>query len=197
MGRYTRRDTQLYINDADSSSIPQRDRITEVAGTRRSTNTPTPIKNKLHKKPRSIGKGNVESDRFRTSPFAKAVHPRILGTHHGDPWKEYYTKVLQWHDLGGDVYLAVRRAAPESYVNIREFNGKEAEDALFWIQQIRHDSFVKALEAFATDSVLYVVLEEMNITLSHVISCSRYPTPLEVGAILGQVRSMILRPYLC
>jgi hypothetical protein len=165
----------------------------EVAGTVSSTNTP---RNKLHKEPRPIKKANLKSHRVVKTPLAKPAYPQLLGTRFGDPWSKHYTKVLQWHDLGGDVHLAVQRASPESYVNIREFHGKEAEDALFWIQQIRHKSFVQALEAFATESVLYVVLEEMNITLSHVISCSAYPTPQEVGAILGQVRSIVLRPRL-
>jgi hypothetical protein len=86
------------------------------------------------------------------------------------------------------VHLAVQKATPEKYVNIREFRKKEAEDALFRVQQVRHDSFIKALEAFDTGEVLYVVFEEMNITLFHVVNCCRYPTPTELGAILGQVR---------
>ncbi|KAK3933579.1 hypothetical protein QBC46DRAFT_275492, partial [Diplogelasinospora grovesii] len=32
-----------------------------------------------------------------------------------------------------------------------------------------------------------IVLEEMKITLSHVIRCSKYPDRQELGAILGQI----------
>jgi len=194
MGETKRRETQLFINDADTNRLPLAEKIqgTQVAATK-----VIPVKGKLHKKPRFTESVNTESLQSEPAPLPKVVCPQILGTQFGDPWKEHYTKVLEWHDLGGDVHLAVQRTANEKYVNIREFKGTEAEDALFWIQQIQHESFVTALEAFATDNVLYVVLEEMNITLSHVISCSRYPTPHEVVPILGQVRPLFLNYYLC
>jgi hypothetical protein len=88
------------------------------------------------------------------------------------------------------VHLAAQRVSSESY-NIGEFHRKEAEDALFWIQQIRHESFVKALEAFVTYNVLYVVLEEMNITLYH-------PEAISFVAATTSARSVTeLKEILC
>ncbi|KAK3304833.1 uncharacterized protein B0T15DRAFT_537725 [Chaetomium strumarium] len=115
-----------------------------------------------------------------------AAGPReFLETQPGSPW-EHYREAFTWHDLGGDALLAVKMS-PEKRVNIRAFPEDQAEQALFWFRQVRHCSFVAALEAFATEKLLYVVLEEMDITLSHVIRCSRYPDKQELGAILGQI----------
>ena len=85
--------------------------------------------------------------------------------------------------------LAVKMS-PEKRVNIKTFPEEQAEQALFWFRQVRHRSFVAPLEAFATEKLLYIVLEEMDITLSHVITCSRYPDKQELGAILGQVEPL-------
>lgn len=190
MGEYKRRDTQLFINDADTSCLPLPGKAstTQVAVTQATRNI-FPVKSKLRKRPLSTDKAKTGPCHPKATPSPGAACPQILRTQFGDPWKEHYTKVLEWHDLGGNVHLAVHNIVSEKYVNIREFKATEAEDALFWIQQIRHESFVTAIEAFDAGNVLYVVLEEMNITLSHVISCSRYPTPQEVVSILGQVRS--------
>jgi hypothetical protein len=84
---------------------------------------------------------------------------------------------------------------PGKRVNIRSFHEDQAEQTLFQFRQIRHRSFVAALEAFTTEQLLYIVLEEMNITLSHVIRCSKYPDKQELGAILGQVESFRFRSW--
>lgn len=124
--------------------------------------------------------------------FATAIalkHPEVaqefLEARPGTPWKGYQ-EVYTWHDLGGDVLLAITKS-PEKRVNIRLFPAKHAEQSLYWFRHVRHKSFVAAREAFTTDDFLYVVLEEMDITLSHVIACSKYPDQQELGAILGQV----------
>ncbi|KAK3933676.1 hypothetical protein QBC46DRAFT_414583 [Diplogelasinospora grovesii] len=61
-------------------------------------------------------------------------------------------------------------------------------------RQIRHSSFVTALEAFTTNKLLYIVLEEMKITLSHVITCSKYPDRQELRAILSQQTKNAAKP---
>ena len=93
-----------------------------------------------------------------TSPTVHTHHaatsPReFLETRPGSPWK-HYREAYTWHDLGGDALLAVKMS-PEKRVNIKTFPEAQAEQTLFWFRQVRHCSFVAALEAFATENLLY------------------------------------------
>ncbi|KAK3934166.1 kinase-like protein [Diplogelasinospora grovesii] len=168
MDKSSMRLTQIFINPKND------DAPSEIA-----LSSAHPTTSKLRKKvPLATDTG------LATSRHPGAVSPGgLLKTWPGSPW-ERYRKVLKWHDLGGDVLLAV---SSKERVNIRVFSEQQAEKSLFWFRQIRHSSFVTALEAFTTNKLLYIVLEEMKITLSHVITCSKYPDRQELGAILGQI----------
>lgn len=95
----------------------------------------------------------------------------------------------KWYDLQlkSPVTVAVQKAPLTKLVSIRTFTKQNAEKALYTYQHIQHKDFVAALEVFLADEYLYVVLEHMPISLEHVVKTPRYPTALELAAIVGQV----------
>jgi hypothetical protein len=104
------------------------------------------------------------------------------------PWGSYDES----HELdrGGPVTVtvAVQREPGIALVNIQKFTKPEMEAALYRYQTVRHSSFVAALEAFITDDHLYVVLEDMPISLEHIVKLPRYPTEVQLVAILTPVK---------
>ncbi|KAK8038369.1 serine/threonine protein kinase [Apiospora phragmitis] len=102
------------------------------------------------------------------------------------PWN-FYTKVLDLLDLGGDVAVAVGKRLPAIRVHIREFPKKESEKTLHWVQRLRHSNIVAALEVFRTPETLFIVFEEMDFTLEHIAKSVTRPSETQLAAILGQI----------
>jgi hypothetical protein len=87
------------------------------------------------------------------------------------------------------VTVAVQREPGTVLVNIRKFAKPEIEAALYRYQNVQHSSFVTALEVFITDNHLYIVLEDMPISLEHIVKLPRYPTDVQLAAILAPVNA--------
>lgn len=103
------------------------------------------------------------------------------------PWQQY-EKVYNM-EIAGAVEVAVRKVSPIELVHIRSFSNSEAEKALHMFQQLQHCNLVTALDAFATDNGLYVVLKYMSISLEQIISSPVYPDERELAVILEQMSS--------
>ncbi|KAH7029643.1 uncharacterized protein B0I36DRAFT_350485 [Microdochium trichocladiopsis] len=120
-----------------------------------------------------------------SSTRSQASRADIIGAQLGDPWQKYI-RILTWLDLGPETFLAMELSSPGKFVNVRAFRGSAAERSLHEIQKLRHRSFISALEAFSIREDVYVVFEAMQLNLLHIISCTRYPSPHEGAAIIGQ-----------
>ncbi|KAH7303113.1 hypothetical protein B0I35DRAFT_465821, partial [Stachybotrys elegans] len=144
--------------------------------------------NKLRRKDHITGLANREELNPDATLFIDGNKKpvTIFAANPVDPWK-HYEWILTYHDLGGDVDLALVRAKPDVLVNIRVFTTQEAEQTLSRIQQLPRDLFVEAYDAYVTEESLYVIFEEMHINLSRMIKSTDYPTPHQVGAIIGQI----------
>ena len=103
------------------------------------------------------------------------------------PWK-YYEKIYDL-ELAGRVEVAVRKADPIELVHVRTFTNPGAEKALHRYQHIQHGNIVTALDAFTTDTGLYLVLEAMPISLERIVQSPACPNEGQLAAIIGQVRS--------
>lgn len=113
--------------------------------------------------------------------------PNSLKQRNESPWGRYDES----HELdrGGPVTVtvAIQREPGTALVNIRKFAKPEMEAALYRYQNVQHGSFVTALETFITDDHLYVVLEDMPISLEHIVQLPRYPTDVQLAAMLAPV----------
>lgn len=101
------------------------------------------------------------------------------------PWVKY-EKVYDM-ELGGPVQVAVRKAPLVELVHVRAFTTHASAKALHLFRQLQHQSIVTALEAFTTDTGLYVILEHMPISLEWIVKSPAYPDDRQLAAILGQV----------
>lgn len=119
-------------------------------------------------------------DRFQTT---EPLRPKAIKE---SPWK-YYEKIYDL-ELAGPVQVAVRRRDPVELVHVRTFTNPGAEMALYRYQHIQHVNMITALDAFTTDTGLYVVLEAMPVSLGRIVQSPAYPSEPQLAAILGQVR---------
>lgn len=141
---------------------------------------PTKIKKKEHKS--NVAKATPED-------ISKDAKGAGLPVQEGMPW-DRYRELVSVLDLGDKVLVASERTMPMRRVGVRRFpQGQKAENVLSWIRKLRHPNIVAALEVFSTDKILYVVFEEMHISLDYLVRSPWKRTSDEVGVILGQVRS--------
>ena len=106
------------------------------------------------------------------------------------PWGKY-EKVYNV-ELGGTVEVAVRKAPPMELVHARAFTTQASAKTLHLFRQLQHRNIVVALEAFTTDTSLYIILEHMPISLDQIVRSPAYPDDRQLAAILGQVSFGIL-----
>ncbi|KFZ16912.1 hypothetical protein V501_02011 [Pseudogymnoascus sp. VKM F-4519 (FW-2642)] len=99
---------------------------------------------------------------------------------------EIYEKVINL-DLNGPVTVAQGKARHAGLVAVRAFPFAAAKKALYMHGRVRHPNIVEALDAFTTETSLYIVLEHMPISLYQIVESAKYPTEPELAAILGQV----------
>ncbi|OCK73599.1 kinase-like protein [Lepidopterella palustris CBS 459.81] len=101
------------------------------------------------------------------------------------PWQKY-DKVYDI-ELGGSVEVAIGKVPPFKLVHVRAFSKPVAEKTLHMFRQVQHRNIVAALEAFATDDSLYIVLEHMPVSLEWIVRSPAYPNEGQLAAILGQI----------
>lgn len=136
---------------------------------------------KRHRTPDPTASKEIQSvEAYETS----AVQDFVLRM--GSPW-DWYREVLQL-DRNGPVTVAERKAPQSGLVAIRVFPSTAAEKALERHQRIKHDNIIPVLDAFTTDTSLYIILEHSPISLEQIVQGAMYPTEWQLAAILKQVR---------
>ncbi|KAH7109925.1 kinase-like domain-containing protein [Dactylonectria estremocensis] len=103
------------------------------------------------------------------------------------PWKYYTKSSIIALDLGGSVIIAKGRPSSEPVGLRRIPKEKATTDALAKLQKLRHTNIYFALEAFVTDKFTYVVFEQMDLTLSHLVISAAYPSSQQLATVLGQI----------
>jgi hypothetical protein len=104
-------------------------------------------------------KGRVQSKAVRSATSG----PLQLRSAWESPWGKY--EKIYDVELGGPVEVAVRKAPPVELVHVRAFAIQATAKTLHLFRQLQHRNIVTALEAFTTDSSLYIVLEHMPLSL--------------------------------
>ena len=133
-----------------------------------------------------------EEDPIATAEIVKAQAykrnlPPDFQVRMGSPW-DSYTKVLNVEHLDNSITVAERTAPHSGLVAIKVFPSAVAEKALERHQRVTHENIVDVLDAFTTDTSLYIVLEHLPISLLQIVEGAKYPSELQLAAILKQVR---------
>ncbi|KAH6672611.1 kinase-like domain-containing protein [Halenospora varia] len=111
--------------------------------------------------------------------------PRDLKARKESPWGSY-TEVLNLN-LNGPITVAERKSPHSGLVAIKVFPSTAAEKALYRHQHIKHDKIVTVLDAFTTETSLYIVLEHLPISLRQVVEGAKYPTERQLAAMVQQI----------
>ncbi|KAH6692796.1 kinase-like domain-containing protein [Leptodontidium sp. MPI-SDFR-AT-0119] len=104
----------------------------------------------------------------------------------GSPW-DGYRKVLVVEHLDNSITVAERKAPHAGLVAIKVFPSAAAEKALERHQRVKHENIVDVLEAFTTETSLYIFLEHLPISLLQIVEGAKYPTEWQLAAILKQI----------
>lgn len=109
----------------------------------------------------------------------------------GSPW-ENYTPILTFLDLGGESLIA-RKKNDTARVIVKRFIRSEGSEIAKQFRRLCHPSILQAIEAFTTSDYLYIILEEMHLTLRHIVKSPVNPRANQIAVIVGQVGSNFCR----
>jgi len=103
------------------------------------------------------------------------------------PWKTFH-HVFNC-DLAGSVSIANFRTHPSRLRAIRTFKKDEADIMLEKFKILRQENVHLAREYYNYGNSVYVVFDDLPLTLKQVVACDYYPDDHEVSSILAQVPS--------
>ncbi|KAF3399512.1 hypothetical protein DPV78_006386 [Talaromyces pinophilus] len=121
---------------------------------------------------------------------AKAEHQ--LRGWKDSPWKHY--NYIFNCDLAGDVSIATVRTHPSEVRSIRTLKKGDSEDILEKFHIIRHENILLVREYFTHEDSVYMVFDDLPVTLDHLVACDYYPRDIQVLSALAQVtpRALIM-----
>lgn len=101
------------------------------------------------------------------------------------PWSAL--KDLFTCDLAGPVSVAVHSKDPSEVIAVRAFSKEKADTWLRVLQQTQHPNVISAREIFKDHEMTYFIVDDLPLTLEHLIACDVFPTELQLASILVQV----------
>lgn len=109
----------------------------------------------------------------------------VLNVQHKSPW-EAFVKVYKC-ELAGRFNVAIPRVRPERIVAIREIQVQNIDQILRLFREIQHPNILSSRECFLHESSIFIVHDNIPISLDHIVACEAYPDEVELAAIMAQV----------
>lgn len=106
------------------------------------------------------------------------------------PWDLYRTYFEC--DLAGTVHICENRREASELVAIRSYQSPDGDSMLKKYRQFRHVNILKAIECFRHQEIYYFVVEDLPISLEHVVASDAFPTESQLSCILRQVSHLAL-----
>ncbi|KAH6675938.1 hypothetical protein B0J14DRAFT_375060 [Halenospora varia] len=144
---------------------------------------PTKSSKKRYRAPDNEGDSIANTETIKVQVYGTSA-PRDFQVRMGSPWGRY-REILDLENIHGSVTVAERKEPHYGLVAIKEFPSTAAEKALERHQRVKHENIVDVLDAFTTDTSLYIVLEHLPISLSQIVGGAKYPTEWQLAAILN------------
>ncbi|KAB8213605.1 hypothetical protein BDV33DRAFT_229105 [Aspergillus novoparasiticus] len=102
----------------------------------------------------------------------------------GSPWDTL--KDLFTCDLAGPVSIAFHEKGPSRVIAVHAFSKKKAEAWLQVLQQTHHPNVISANEIFKDHGTTYFTVDDLPLTLEHLVACDIFPSELQLASILAQ-----------
>lgn len=184
-----RRQTAAYIS-------PQELAAREVY-TRKSAQTdnvvlPVGYEKKRANNARAIPTESISMESIPPIPTSNTIlqyNSAIFPVHERSPW-ERYRPIVTSLDLGGKVTIA-RVLKASTIVGLKQFSASKPKEIIDRFHKLRHTNLVNGLEAFNKMSQLFIVLEEMNVSLTSIVKSPVDLGSQQVAAIMGQVSLLL------
>ncbi|KAL4918125.1 hypothetical protein BDW62DRAFT_210818 [Aspergillus aurantiobrunneus] len=102
----------------------------------------------------------------------------------GSPW--HILKDLFTCDLAGPVSIAVHKKGPSEVIAVRVFSKEKVDVWLQVLQQTQHPNVISATEIFKDLGMTYFIVDDLPLTLEHLVACDIFPSELQLASILVQ-----------
>ncbi|KAL5333672.1 hypothetical protein BJX70DRAFT_49240 [Aspergillus crustosus] len=100
----------------------------------------------------------------------------------GSPWDAL--KDLFTCDLAGPVSVAVHEKDPSMVIAVRAFSKENANIWLQVLQQTQHPNVISAREIFKDHGMTYFIVDDLPLTLEHLVACDIFPSEVQLASIL-------------
>ncbi|KAJ5640354.1 uncharacterized protein N7484_008216 [Penicillium longicatenatum] len=104
----------------------------------------------------------------------------------GSPWDIY--KVIFTCELAGKVSICENHRQNSQLVALRTTTRLEGVELLKKYVRLNHINILSAMEYFKEDTSLHFVVEDLPVTLEHLVASDAYPTEAQLASILKQVK---------
>lgn len=128
---------------------------------------------------------NVLGDHRRDNRRGEVLVGHSAAIQRGCPWDTL--KDLFTCDLAGPVSLAVHKEDPRKVIAVRSFSRDKADTWLQVLRKTKHPNVTSAREIFKDHGMTYFILDDLPLTLKHVVACDIFPSELQLASILVQV----------
>jgi hypothetical protein len=102
------------------------------------------------------------------------------------PWDTFWP--LMTCDIAGPVTIATLRSRPSRLQAIRRYPAEDAKRLVARFEHSSHPSILSTRECYLDASFVYALVDDFPFSLGHLVSSAIFPSELELGAILAQVR---------
>lgn len=100
----------------------------------------------------------------------------------GCPWD--ILKDLFTCDLAGPVSLAIHKEDPRKVIAVHSFSRDKADIWLQVLWKTKHPNVISAREIFKDHETTYFIVDDLPLTLEHVVACDIFPSELQLASIL-------------
>ncbi|KAH1502039.1 hypothetical protein KXX06_001048, partial [Aspergillus fumigatus] len=138
-------------------------------------------RNVLRDHAQDLHQSSVRSDGLAAQP---------LSIKRESPWRTL--KDLFTCDLAGPVSVAVDDKNPSKVIAVRAFSKKKADTWLQVLEQTQHPNVISARQIFKDHGMTYFIVDDLPLTLEHLVACDVFPSELQLASILVQVLDGIL-----
>lgn len=128
---------------------------------------------------------NVLRDHGRDNRRGEGLAVHSLAIQRGCPWDTL--KDLFTCDLAGPVSLAIHKEDPREVIAVRSFSRDKADIWLQVLRKTKHPNVISAREIFKDHGTTYFIVDDLPLTLEHVVACDIFPSELQLASILIQV----------
>uniref|UniRef100_A0A093ULR8 Serine/threonine-protein kinase CST20 n=1 Tax=Talaromyces marneffei PM1 TaxID=1077442 RepID=A0A093ULR8_TALMA len=109
----------------------------------------------------------------------------LLKLKNDSPWNSYRKEFAC--ELAGDAVAVVHNKNPSRVLLLRSYPDAISSKMLQWFSQHQHPHIMSAKEAYLFKNSLFIICEDLPLTMEYLIVCRAYPTEAQLAVIMRQI----------